>query len=462
MSPTTVDTDRYAAFIGKAGFGAWRERVASAKGCAHPIHLAGRTVLHDKTADGRPVLRTLTAGTLMVPCGTRRAAICPACADRYAADAFHLIRAGLAGGEKDVPLTVRDTPRLFVTVTAPSFGKVHSGGLTARGNRKPCGCGAWHHPDDPILSTPIDPDTYDYVGAVLWHAMAGALWHKFTERVARIMAARQGIKVSEFREHARVSYAKVAEYQARGMVHFHVVIRVDGPTGPDSPRPAWVTASLLEDCVRLAAAEAGVSIDRPSGAEMTVQFGPQVDVRPITARLAGQFEDADGTVSEAAIAGYIAKYATKSTGTTAGGDRRFRSQLDIDNLTGISEHHRRMIQMAWNLGGLPQYADLKLRRWAHMLGFRGHFLTKSRKYSTTFKRIRGDQADYQRAQTLARLGVDDPDTVLVVNDWRFTAVGHVSPVAAELAAAFWERTKAERAMRRADQYETEHDEHEGM
>ena len=35
------------------------------------------------------------------------------------------------------------------------------------------------------------------------------------------------------------------------------------------------------------------------------------------------------------------------------------------------------------LGELAQYELLNLRRWAHMLGFRGHFMTKSRVYSTT-------------------------------------------------------------------------------
>ena len=36
----------------------------------------------------------------------------------------------------------------------------------------------------------------------------------------------------------------------------------------------------------------------------------------------------------------------------------------------------------------PSTTALNLRRWAHMLGFRGHFLTKSRAYSTTFTAIR--------------------------------------------------------------------------
>ena len=35
------------------------------------------------------------------------------------------------------------------------------------------------------------------------------------------------------------------------------------------------------------------------------------------------------------------------------------------------------------LGGRDEYEALNLRRWAHMLGFRGHFLTKPRAYSVT-------------------------------------------------------------------------------
>lgn len=45
-----------------------------------------------------------------------------------------------------------------------------------------------------------------------------------------------------------------------------------------------------------------------------------------------------------------------------------------------------MIRTAWILGARPELADLRLRAWAQMLGFRGHFSTKSRRYSTTLGR----------------------------------------------------------------------------
>lgn len=43
----------------------------------------------------------------------------------------------------------------------------------------------------------------------------------------------------------------MAEFQARGLVHFHALVRIDGPDGPGSPAP--VPAASLADAVRTAA-----------------------------------------------------------------------------------------------------------------------------------------------------------------------------------------------------------------
>lgn len=55
------------------------------------------------------------------------------------------------------------------------------------------------------------------------------------------------------------------------------------------------------------------------------------------------------------------------------------------------------------------YPDRKLRDWAHMLGFRGHFSTKSRAYSTTLGALRQVRADYRAAEQRTALGLPDPD-----------------------------------------------------
>jgi hypothetical protein len=70
-----------------------------------------------------------------------------------------------------------------------------------------------------------------------------------------------------------------------------------------------------------------------------------------------------------------------------------------------------------------------------MLGFRGHFSSKSRTYSTTLGALRQERADYRAAQEASALGLDDrePDTVLVLTDWQYAGQGH-TPGEAALAA----------------------------
>ena len=58
-----------------------------------------------------------------------------------------------------------------------------------------------------------------------------------------------------------------------------------------------------------------------------------------------------------------------------------------------------------------------------MLGFRGHFSTKSRAYSTTLGKLRTARAQHARAQHADNL--PDDETVLVVAHWRFVGLGHL-------------------------------------
>jgi hypothetical protein len=276
---------------------------------------------------------------------------------------------------------------------------------------------------------------------VLWQANAGKLWHRLTIALRRALAKAAGLTVREFRHHARVSYAKVAEYQRRGLVHFHAVIRVDGPDGPTDPAPAWATAELVEHAVTVAARSVAVDQARPDGSTMTLRWGAQVDVRHIRPTSAHEVED-NGEISETRLAGYVAKYATKGTGKSEASDRPIRSQLDIDHLK-VTAHHRRIIQTAWDLGGLDGFAALNLRRWAHMLAFRGHFLSKSPTYSTSFKAIREERRAYRTAEMLDQFG-HEPDTVLLVHDWTYTGSGYSTDAERELALAIAERTREQR------------------
>ncbi|MGW1869761.1 replication initiator protein RepSA [Streptomyces mauvecolor] len=413
---------------GAPDYARWEDQIRRTGGCANPVHITGWTFTKDKTS-GQTLHRYSTehepGGRLRLACGNRRASRCPACAYTYAGDTYHLIRAGLAGDDsRDIPATVRDRPRVFATLTAPSFGPVHN-----RPDHGTCRCGRPHTPDDPALGTALDPATYDYAGAVLFNNHAGQLWQRFTTRLRREIAARAGLTRRELADTARVSFGKVAEFQKRGAVHFHAVIRLDGPEGPDTPPPAWATTTLLDDAIRAAATHPYTTIAVPAVDRQparVLRWGSQLDVRPIRA-----FGDGSD-ITEQAVASYVAKYATKAAETTSTVDRRIGNREVLD-LLNVPEHARRLIEACFDLD--PLYPNRRLLAWAHMLGFRGHFSTKSRRYSVTLGSLRQARADYRAAQERQALGLDEtePDTVLVLASWQYAGQGH-TPGESVLAA----------------------------
>ncbi|SEP57548.1 replication initiator protein RepSA [Streptomyces radiopugnans] len=427
---------------GSPGFDRWQEQVRRTGGCADPIHLTGSTktldrttgtVLHAYSTDGEP------GGRLRVACGNRRASRCPSCAWTYAGDTFHLIRAGLTGDRsKGVAETVRDHPRVFATLTAPSFGPVHN--RPARGR---CRCGARHREGAPELGTPLDPDTYDYAGAVLWNNHASELWRYFTIYLRREVARQTGRTQKACHQVLRVAFGKVAEYQRRGAVHFHAVIRFDGPDGPDSAPPRWATVELLTNAIRAAAARVAVTVPAAGTQPARVlRWGTQLDIQPI-----GAFDG--GEITEQAVASYVAKYATKAAETTGTVDHRIGNAEALD-LLDVPEHPKRLIAACLDLHRL--YPDRKLREWAHMLGFRGHFSTKSRRYSTTLGALRQARADYRARQERQERGLPDlgdgaEGSTLVLAHWTYAGHGH-TPGESWLAASIARDLRANREIAR--------------
>ncbi|MFJ6505729.1 replication initiator protein RepSA [Streptomyces sp. NPDC091879] len=411
------------------GFDRWRDQVRRTGGCSDPIHLVGQTVTRDR-ATGDVLYSYSTAdepgGRLRVACGNRRASRCPSCAWTYAGDTYHLIRAGITGDvTKGVSTIVRDHPRVFATLTAPSFGPVHNRPPSGR-----CRCGVQHAEVDPALGTALNPERYDYAGAVLWNNHAGDLWRRFTIYLRREIAARAGLTQTALKEVCRVSFGKVAEFQKRGAVHFHAVVRMDGPHGPDTSPPAWATVVLLDDAIRAAAARVSVPLaaagDFPA---RVLRWGSQVDVQPIGAL--GHEE-----LTEQAVASYVAKYATKAAETTGTVDRRVGELSELDKLP-LPGHTRRLIEACWDLDAA--YPERMLAHWSHMLGFRGHFSTKSRRYSTTLGALRQVRADYRARQERRERGLsedldDSEGSTLVLAHWTYAGHGH-TPGESWLAAS---------------------------
>jgi hypothetical protein len=449
------------------GYARWAEQVAATGYCAHPVRLRGRVEYADAaTGEVRTVYSTDREpdATLLKACGNRRASVCPSCSATYQADSFQLLAAGLRGG-KGIPETVVGHPRLFVTFTAPSFGQVHTRraqGLLVhpchpyrQGARCPHGrrAGCWqrHDPADPRLGEPLCARCYQAGAQVLWNALAGRLWSRTTIYLYRALAQLAGVSEETLRKVVRVSFAKVAEYQKRGAVHFHAIIRLDARTDcgcPDciAPPPAGFTARLLERAVRQAAATVAVPcspLDEDLDLTLIARWGQQLDVHHLDA-------DNGQELTAEQVAGYVAKYATKATealGVTL--DQRI-SDGELEELD-VPAHVAELVRACFELSARPSLARLRLRKWAHMLGFGGHFSSKSRRYSTTLGALRRARVAYASRRRpgntvpLDNWGRPEEDqAVLVVTSWLYLGRGYQTTGEAWLAASAAARAREER------------------
>jgi len=444
----------------------WLSHVWSAAACSRPVLLRG-SISYVDPATGEV---TGTIGTddlpdkvIYRPCGNRRATVCPGCAEVYRRDAFHLIRAGLAGG-KGIPESVAANPVVFATFTAPSFGPVHArpvrlhscaGKQHCRCKAEPChprrdagtcphgrrlACYRRHAPGDPRLGDPLCMDCYDYPAHVVWNAAAGELWRRTKQDIERHLiqlAARRGIPwPADDLPPVRVPHGKAAEYQARGAVHFHALLRLDGTSRKDPAAiitpPPGITAADVQDAIRQAAAAVCFRTrphpDSPDGGGWLIAWGRELDVRTVCDR-------GSGAVTGLAVASYLAKYATKGTEASGHASARITpDSLDLHADPG-GAHTQRLIDACWYIGhaggrmcGKVTYASL--RRWAHMLGFGGHFLTKGRRYSVTFTALRQARITYRRHQQtgpdytpIERQNEDDTESAAIVVRLSYAGTG---------------------------------------
>jgi len=490
----------------------WLAHVRPAAGCARPIRLHG-TIDRIEVDTGRLLSTVSTAdmpdGVIYKPCGNRRAAVCPSCSETYRRDVFHVMRAGLAGGD-GIPDSVAHHPGVFATFTAPSFGEVHTRYVRrhtcrvrrycdcrpepcyARRNANRCrhgrliACFARHGGADRRLGSPLCPDCYDYPGQAVWNIQSGELWRRTTITISRHLR-RTARSLGIDPDRVKLEYGKGAEMQRRAAVHFHAVIRLDGadPADPDAilplPPPAGLNVGDLADAIRHAATTVAFVTDphptRPGG--WAIGWGDidkGIDVQPISVH-------ADGPITADDVAGYIAKYATKSTEDTGHVSARLTPQTIDIYADPDGTHTQRLVDACWRLGGprwplhgptcarvcrhrscaeiasppawhptlcgpvcartcrhrscaeirvattTPAKPWQRLRLWAHQLGFGGHPFTKSRRYSVTLTVKRQQRVTWRRRtlhtgpEAESSKPPEQQDTVLVVNFLQFVGSG---------------------------------------
>jgi hypothetical protein len=200
----------------------------------------------------------------------------------------------------------------------------------------------------------------------------------------------------------RVSFVKVVEMQAGAIPHIHALIRLDPTTsGGNSDTSDWrspVSTTELAALIQQAARSVTLSVDDDTtGVSRVLRFGTQIDTQPIVSQLViadrrpAQPDSPMGGVPGRRVAGYLAKYVTKSLADFGISVRRITTaaigELDVS-------HHVRAILST--IAQLAQPGVTGIGKLLHTLGYRGHITTKSRRYSTTMGALRTQRAPMEQ------------------------------------------------------------------
>lgn len=280
---------------------------------------------------------------------------------------------------------------LFVTLTAP--GKDYFGSANHRVNGKytgNCPCGSKHSQEDNLLGAPINFDEFDYEKAVSWNAKVPELWRRFLIALERELP------------NQKIEYVKVVEIQRRGLFHIHAILRIE---------PAIFTRKniLVRNVIQIAIKDAS-KVPEVEGHK----FGVQTDVkfakqRPPKKRRGESTKDykirVNKTPTRNTFARYLAKYATKGMehatekGVNSKYLRAHHMKLRVAAMPASKEWqvgafiklHKDLRNNPEKSGTIEQTKQRIRSRGQSKIqsfGFSGQFLTKSKRYSTTFKAIR--------------------------------------------------------------------------
>lgn len=174
---------------------------------------------------------------------------------------------------------------------------------------------------------------------------------------------------------------------------------------------------------------------------LVARWGDQLDVRSITG---------SSSMSPRAVAAYVAKYATKCSDDLGLGDIG-----EIESPADTSGHLVALVRAAQRLGEQRNLRGLRLKEHAFNLGFRDHWSTKSRRYSTTFGALRRTRRDFVKRQRCAKRIPLDQETENEKNvetrpEWHYVGCGYRTTGEAWLATSAAARAREHRRLARED------------
>lgn len=333
--------------------------------CSRPLTV---TATSSNSSNG-----TVLSTTFKKACGTRLSSLCQSCSRIYCGDLRHLVRSGL-----DKKRLGGRNVATFLTFTAPGsdvFGATHSRLEKVSTNGKPyvqrCACGATHRRGDDCLGSAVNPSTYNYDAAALFNASSSRLLTITLQKIARLMGEENLARV------------RVAEFQQRGLIHFHVLILGDVPKKIVEAVVKGGRLTYISDT------EQGPKVKTRlirKAQHNGVVWGEQFDVQTILAE------------SQAKLERYISKlvsYAVKSVGTDERGAYQHERAMRQAGLRSCP-CNRPHGPIATSESNVADFAERQHNRWrcrrqrsaTRNWGFRGHVFAASRSWGATLQEIR--------------------------------------------------------------------------
>jgi hypothetical protein len=116
----------------------------------------------------------------------------------------------------------------------------------------------------------------------VFHGLLPEMWRRTTIYIFRALARLLETTPSKLKRNVRLSFIKVVEYQARGAVPLHVVVRADGTGEGIVLPPPEITAQVFGAAIILGSR--AVAVPHPirlDGIVHYARWGPQLDVSSI-------------------------------------------------------------------------------------------------------------------------------------------------------------------------------------
>lgn len=172
--------------------------------------LTGRPA--NKCLHPKKIIDNSPRGYRYIRCNSRSWGYCSYCANRYQIDKKMIVGSGCLQKVIGDDVSVKEYDFFALTLSAPSFGKVHK---VSRNRGDKCDCGKFHSMGHSLVGTPVDVYRYRYRDQVEWNVAANELL-RYT---MKYLQDNLGIGTN-------FQYVAAREWQQRGSIHVHILVRV--------------------------------------------------------------------------------------------------------------------------------------------------------------------------------------------------------------------------------------------